>query len=401
VRTALGLRSNPRLAIVGVNDIEALEERLLHGCEHCGDVAGRSTAPCRKPRVRCTRRFVVASLLTPTRPARSDRWPWLALPLSLLGHALGVGAFLLLSWATTTPPPPKAPERRPVSLRRLDARQWAANRNARTAQVLERPAPLHPQGQVVDVAPGNDRRADDAKYLATTNNRVMNETRAREQTNTWSRATPKTQAQPEAMPAAKGAPTPPPPPSAVSLAESFLGRRTAPSLLLPETVSGADGTEPSTGPSGTEHGNESANAGASTEGGGAPNDALDVPEGDGTFLNTREWKYAAFFNRVKQAVSAKWDPNGRLKHRSEGLGAMTRLTVMSVTLRPDGSLADLYVAQSSGVDVLDAEAMSAFEKAAPFSNPPPALVEQGFIRFAFSFHVTHDGLSVPRPFRFR
>jgi TonB family protein len=109
----------------------------------------------------------------------------------------------------------------------------------------------------------------------------------------------------------------------------------------------------------------------------------------------------AFFNRVKQAVTAKWDPSGRLRHRNESIGGLTRITVMTITLRPDGTLADLFVSQSSGLDVLDAEAMRAIEAAAPFSNPPPALIEQGFIRFAFSFYVTNEGLAVPRPFRFR
>ncbi|MDP3499293.1 MAG: TonB family protein [Myxococcales bacterium] len=343
----------------------------------------------------------MASLLTPSRKASAELWPWLAVPLSLVGHVVGIAALLLISWATSTPRPPKPPEKRPVSLRRLDSKQWAANRGARASQFPERPVPIRPDGQVVDVAPGNERKADDAKYLATSNNRVMNETKAREQTRTWSRATPKTQANPEAQPSAKGAvaASSAPQASGVSLTQSLLGRR-APSLLLPSSTGGNSETEPSNEPVGTESGTQASGT-EMTEGGGAPNDALDVPEGDGTFLNTREWKYAAFFNRVKQGVSAKWDPNGRLRHRTEGLGIATRITVMSVTLKPDGSLADLFVAQSSGVDVLDAEAMSAFEKAAPFANPPPGLVEQGFIRFTFGFHVSHDGLAIPKPFRFR
>lgn len=335
------------------------------------------------------------ALLTPSRASRAERWPWLALPLSLVAHAVGIGALLLLSSFTSTPRPPKPPKRQPVALRRLDARQWAANRSARSVQLPERPAPLHPEGQVVDVAPGNERLAEDAKYLATTNNRVLKETRAREQTRTWSRATPQTQKTPEAQPSAKGAASSAPPPSAVSLTESLFGRRTAPSLLLPSSTGGAAEDTTSTEPAGTESGTQASGT-ELTEGGGAPNDALDVPAGDGTFLNTREWKYAAFFNRVKQAVSAKWDPNGRLRQHNVDPGVVARVTVMTVTLKPDGSLADLFVAQSSGMDLLDAEAMRAFEQAAPFSNPPPSLVEHGFIRFNFGFHVTQDG-----QFRFR
>ncbi|MCA2980817.1 MAG: TonB family protein [Myxococcaceae bacterium] len=332
---------------------------------------------------------------------RARPGPWLAGLLSVAGHALAGAALLALSSAPTPPRPARPVERQPVSLRRLDARQWAANRAARTRQATERPTPLHPQGQVVDVAPGNQQRADDAKYLATSDNRVAKETRAREQTKTWSRATPKTHQSPEEAPVAQGATAPAAPAaSSVSLTESFLGRRRAPSLLLPDSLGDTDGAAASSTPTGAEEGTRSSDPG-STEGGGAPNDHLDAPPGDGTFLNTREWRYAAFFNRVKQAVSASWDPNGRLRQRNEQLGLVARLTVMHVTLRPDGSLADLFVAQSSGLDSLDAEAMRAFEKAAPFANPPAALVEQGFIRFAFSFHVTQDGLSIPRPSPFR
>src|SRR5207249_2051792 len=43
-------------------------------------------------------------------------------------------------------------------------------------------------------------------------------------------------------------------------------------------------------------------------GGPAPDHLDGVEEGDGTYLNTREWKYATFFNRVKQAVAQAWDP---------------------------------------------------------------------------------------------
>ncbi len=344
------------------------------------------------------------SLLHPTRATPSRRWLSLALlPLSLAFHAVAVLLLLAYSSLTSTPPKPKPPEKRPVSLRRLDSRQWASNRGAaRTAQPLERPAPLHPQGQVVDVAPGNNRRSDDAKYLATTDNTVAKETRAREQTQTWSRATPKTQAHPEQQPSAKGAvpASAAPPPSGVNLAESMLGRRLPVPSLLPQTVSGTNEAEQPTAPVGTESGTQASGTDL-TEGGGAPNDALDVPAGDGTYLNTREWRYAAFFNRVKQAVSSKWDPNGRLRQRNRSLGAASRNTVMHVSLRPDGTIADLFVAQSSGLDELDAEAMKAFEKAAPFSNPPPALVENGLIRFQFGFTVSNEGLAMPTPFRFR
>jgi TonB family protein len=150
----------------------------------------------------------------------------------------------------------------------------------------------------------------------------------------------------------------------------------------------------------TSAGNEANGVDSQTpaEGGAAPNDNLnDVPAGDGTFLNTREWKYAAFFNRVKQAVSAHWSPNGRMGNKS--IGYTDRNTVVQVALRPDGTIADLFVSKSCGMDALDQEAMQAFEKAAPFLNPPPQLIEQGYVRFGFSFTVMNEGMSVPRMLR--
>ena len=329
----------------------------------------------------------------------------LALPLSLLGHALLVLLFLGYSALTASPPRPKRPVNRPVTLKRIDSRAWASNRGKALPSAIERPAPIHPAGQIVDVAPGNDQRSPDAKYLATTDNKVTKETKAKDQTNRYSRATPTTQARPELQPSAKGRPAPlAPPPSGIDLTASMLGRQPPRDPLLPpQKVSGASTeTEASPAVPGTESGAQRTASSDTTEGGGAPNDDLNNLEaGAGTFLNTREWKYAAFFNRVKQAVSGRWDPNARLRAKNRSLGMADRLTVLHVTLRPDGSIADLFVAQSCGMDELDVEAMNAFTKAQPFTNPPAALIEDGFIRFGFSFRVSDEGLAMPLPFRFR
>ncbi len=319
---------------------------------------------------------------------------------SVVAHALALGVLLGWSSLTSTPPPPKREPPRAVNLRRIDSKTWAANRAAvaRSASALERPETT-PKGQIVDVEQGNQRKPNEAKYLAETNNTVEKETRAKEQTSKYSRAKAKPTEQPEALPSSKGEAresSAAPAESGVSLAESMLGRKDRPTLFPPTINSGTgEGTE--TAAVGTE-GSEAGPA-STTEGGGAPNDALDVPAGDGTFLNTREFRYASFFNRIKKAVSAKWDPMGHLRTKRRNLGAVTRTTVMNITLRADGTLADLYVAQSSGLEELDLEAMNAFQRAAPFSNPPAALVQNGFIHFQFSFQVTNELVSSPFQFR--
>ena len=332
----------------------------------------------------------------------------LSLVLSLLAHPLAVGLFLVFSALTHTAVP-KKPKQQAVSLRQLDARHWAANRGRFAPPTPERAAPLHPKGQVVDVAPGNNREDPAAKYLAETSNRVKQETRAREQTNHYSVAAAKNSPRPEAMPTERGraggsaAKAPPPSGFLQGLLDPD-GPRQRLSLLQPEPAQGhADSAVSSEDSHGAMASAGDAARGSdavqATAGGGAPNDDLsDVAAGDGTFLNTREWKYASFFNRVKQAVSARWDPNGRLRRGGRGGDFMDRHTVLAVALHPDGRIADLFVQRSCGLDVLDQEAMAAFEKAQPFANPPAALVQDGLIRFQFGFSVTNERLSMKQLF---
>ena len=126
---------------------------------------------------------------------------------------------------------------------------------------------------------------------------------------------------------------------------------------------------------------------------GAPaNDHLDgIDEGEATYLNTREWKYASFFNRVKQSVGEHWDPGTAMRRRDpsgEMYGWRDRRTILAVTLDKAGSVSDLAVEKSSGVDFLDDEAMQAFKRSQPFPNPPSGLLDQeGQIKFSFGFYL--------------
>ncbi len=126
---------------------------------------------------------------------------------------------------------------------------------------------------------------------------------------------------------------------------------------------------------------------------GAPaNDHLEgIDEGEGTYLNTREWKYAGFFNRVKQTVGEHWDPGSVMRRRDPSgdmYGWRDRRTILAVTLDKAGSVSDLAVEKSSGVDFLDDEALQAFKRSQPFPNPPPALLDpDGQIKFSFGFYL--------------
>ncbi len=130
----------------------------------------------------------------------------------------------------------------------------------------------------------------------------------------------------------------------------------------------------------------------------------DVDDGDATALNSKKWLHAVFFNRVKRAVAQEWhadlvymahDPTGHI------YGVKDRVTVLRVHLMPDGSLVGSDLVQSSGVDFLDDEAIAAFKKAAPFQNPPAALVEgDGRIHFNFAFVMELSGRSSMKVYKY-
>lgn len=131
-------------------------------------------------------------------------------------------------------------------------------------------------------------------------------------------------------------------------------------------------------------------------GGGSVDHIEDADEGEFTSLNSRKWKYATFFNRMKRQVAQNWhpdqvylrrDPNGNI------YGTRDRLTVLRVSLNPNGSVAKIYVAKQSGVDFLDDEAVRAFNEAQPFPNPPGGLVDpkSNLITFSFGFHFQIGG----------
>jgi TonB family protein len=125
--------------------------------------------------------------------------------------------------------------------------------------------------------------------------------------------------------------------------------------------------------------------------GGGVNDALkDVKKGKHTLLNSKRWRFASFFNRVKRQVAQNWHPNRvyrRRDPRGRIYGFKDRLTVLRVKLTPKGQLKGVHLEKASGVGFLDDEAVRAFRLAQPFPNPPRGLVDAktGLISFRFGF----------------
>ena len=387
----------------------------------------------------------------------------LALVLALLAHVGLVGLLLVANFISVKWPggDRNKPKPQAVTLRNIDPRAWAKNRGQPREQPVQekraeakKPEPKQeqrPQGQVVDVAPGNEQESPDAKFLAEKNNRVDKETKAKDQTAFYRNAMPnrtattprpdvgRDEAQRVAVsgnggtgqdprraqkaggqkpvfdvptvqkrdPIALKQDTPQGPGASVrNQSERAQVQGNANRLKIEAGSPGGEGEQASEGKAGLPSLSQLMPSQAALDKiiGAAPNDHLqDVEQGEGTFLNTKEWKYATFFNRVKQAVGRNWDPNEPLRQRDptgEIYGGRDRYTILDVTLGGDGLVKDIKVQRSSGVDFLDEAAIVSFRRAQPFPNPPPGLMgKDGTVTFPFGFYLETGGRPLMRIFR--
>lgn len=131
----------------------------------------------------------------------------------------------------------------------------------------------------------------------------------------------------------------------------------------------------------------------------------DVDDGEETALNSKKWRFASFFNRVKRQVEEHWHP-AEVYRRRDPTGAIyghtNRFTVVRVQLKPDGHLQNVILESPSGLEFLDDEAIQAFRAAQPFPNPPRGLIDEreGLINFHFGFLFDLSGVSRPQLFKY-
>lgn len=126
----------------------------------------------------------------------------------------------------------------------------------------------------------------------------------------------------------------------------------------------------------------------------ASNDYLkDIPLGDFTKLNTDEYKYFGFYQRIRRQLEQYW--GSTLKEKTSAIYKSGRkiakeddfITNLEIYLDPDGKIQQIKVMTSSGVRELDDAAIESFNKAGPFPNPPKELVSSGFAKIKWGFVV--------------
>ena len=353
--------------------------------------------------------------------------------LALLVHG-AVGVFLSVSGALAS----LMPSALPPIVEGLDAREATSDEPLTVESLvdeLDRPVTPSQQerkvekeinekdakGQVVDIArPAIEQRPDEAKFAAEYDSTVKNETKGPSGLTKAGAvvpgavATPKSEAATPPLPAGAKAKTPAP--TALAVRGPVGTRIPGPAgPQSPVRELGPDGDQPHQSGQGEVRPPEVAGGGALPggaprvnlapsaallqqalgEGAGSPDYLHDLDEGDATGLNAKKWKFAAFFNRMKSLVRGEWHPDQLLsRHDPSGniYGAKDRVSVLRVELKLDGRVQDVRIKQTSGVEFLDEEAMSAFRRAQPFENVPQPLADpDGVVRFNFAFIVQLSG----------
>jgi protein TonB len=105
-----------------------------------------------------------------------------------------------------------------------------------------------------------------------------------------------------------------------------------------------------------------------------------VRESEKTLLNTKEYVFFGYFQRIRERLDRAWVPilKQRLlkfyrkgRHLASDTDHSTRVLVV---LNSEGEVVRVQVINESGTADLDEAAVSAFNEAGPFPNPPRGIV---------------------------
>jgi protein TonB len=106
-----------------------------------------------------------------------------------------------------------------------------------------------------------------------------------------------------------------------------------------------------------------------------------VTRGERTALNTKEYVFYSYFQRIRQRLDRAWVPILREKliayHRAGRhlAGDMDHTTRVLVILNRRGEITRVQLIGESGTNDLDDAAIAAFNRAGPFPNPPKEMVD--------------------------
>ncbi len=117
-----------------------------------------------------------------------------------------------------------------------------------------------------------------------------------------------------------------------------------------------------------------------------------VREGEVTALNTKEFVFYSYFERVRKQLDQAWQPLVRqniqkiLKSGRKLASNADHITRALVTLNQQGQILRIQVLEESGSQDLDQAAVDALNRAGPYPNPPKGLVDgKGEVQIRWDF----------------
>ena len=114
-------------------------------------------------------------------------------------------------------------------------------------------------------------------------------------------------------------------------------------------------------------------------------------ESETTALNTKEYVFYGYFQRIRERLDLAWDRTlraqlNRIYNQGRQLASeMDHTTKILVTMNGGGEIVKVQVIEQSGTRDLDDAAVKAFNEAGPFPNPPKGLVDNGQIKIRWDF----------------
>ncbi len=126
---------------------------------------------------------------------------------------------------------------------------------------------------------------------------------------------------------------------------------------------------------------------------GGPSDYVKgFKESDRTSLNTQEFVFFGYFQRIRERLDLSWnrslkDQLGKLYKRGRTLASeMDHVTQTVVTLNAEGAVIRVQIIGESGTEDLDSAAVEAFNQAGPFPNPPRGILNAtGEVKIRWDF----------------
>jgi TonB family protein len=125
-----------------------------------------------------------------------------------------------------------------------------------------------------------------------------------------------------------------------------------------------------------------------------PQDYVDgVKASDRTALNTREYAYFGYHQRIRQRLELQWtrmlkETLTKFYRGGRHLASETEyVTKVVVILNSQGEITKVKVIEMSGTQELDQVAVDAFNRAGPFPNPPNGLIRNGEVEVPWELRL--------------